>query len=223
MRNRLALSVMLAALIPAVATAQGKADGNAGKQPPPSGTIAAISPIFSQLVMLAYPREFKVAFEETNGDRYIREAVPAGETVERWTQLITVTGAKGLSANPNATPQAFVEQIASGFKRACEPTFSATAVGETKVSGQDAFMAIVGCGTVGAGDFRRSETALIMAIKGTADFYTIQWAERGPASDKATPANEETWKERYKILSPIRVCARVPGEAAPYPSCVNQK
>jgi hypothetical protein len=31
------------------------------------------------------------------------------------------------------------------------------------------------------------------------------------------------WRGRLRELMPIRLCAIVPGEAAPYPSCLQQK
>ena len=61
----------------------------------------------------------------------------------------------------------------------------------------------------------------LIAIKGTADIYTVQWAERGAAADKADVANAK-WQERLKKLSPLRVCPIVPGEASPYPSCIGK-
>jgi hypothetical protein len=108
-----------------------------------------ISPIFSQLVMLSFPKGFKTVFEHTNGKQYTREAVLEGETVDQWTQMITVTGAKGLAANRNLTAQSFVERIASGFKGACPDTYSAEAVGAMKFSGRDAFVILAGCGSIG--------------------------------------------------------------------------
>jgi hypothetical protein len=58
-------------------------------------------------------------------------------------------------------------------------------------------------------------------VKGAADAYTVQWAERAAASDAAI--DEAVWRGRLHELMPIRLCAIVPGEAAPYPSCLAQK
>ncbi len=63
----------------------------------------------------------------------------------------------------------------------------------------------------------------MIAIKGAADYYSIQWAERGPASAKPIAPDDARWGDRFKQLSPIKLCPLVPGEAAPYPSCVEQK
>jgi len=60
-------------------------------------SFRVISPIFGQLATFSMPSNFAVVFENTTGGHYIREAVLKGETPERWTQMITVTGEKGLT------------------------------------------------------------------------------------------------------------------------------
>jgi len=184
-------------------------------------TVSAVTPIFSQLVMLSYPPGFKPAYENSTATQYIQESVPQGESVEKWSQMITLTGAKGLAANPNATPQLFVQQIAGGFQRACPNTFAVKNLGSLKVSGYEAYSALVGCGAVQAGP-QRSEVAMLIAVKGSADYYTIQWAERGPQSSQQPVLDDAKWSAWLRQLNPIKVCNRVPNEPPPYPSCVNQ-
>src|SRR5689334_19110931 len=91
--------------------------------------VVAVTPVYSQLVMYAYPAGFKPAFSKDSGEYYIQESVPAGETVEKWSQMVTLTGNKGLAMNPAATPQSFAERIASSFQRACPQTFAAQSLG----------------------------------------------------------------------------------------------
>jgi hypothetical protein len=183
--------------------------------------FTAISPVFGQLVTLSMPMTFVAASEKTTGPSYIREAVLKGETVNRWTQMITVTGAKGLAGNPKITPEAFAGSIAGGFKNACPDTFVADGWGATKFGSHDAYVAVASCGRVESSADKHGETALIVAIKGSADYYTVQWAERAASSDK--PAIDPAkWQARLRQLQPIRLCPIVPGEAAPYPSCVGR-
>ena len=126
-----------------------------------------------------------------------------------------------IAAAPNASAENFAGSIAAGFKNACPDSFVARRMAATTVSGYDAFVAVVGCGRVGNAAEARSETALIVAIKGSADLYTVQWAERGAASGKADVENAR-WQDRLKRLAPLRICAIVPGEKAPYPSCIGK-
>jgi hypothetical protein len=188
---------------------------------PPSFTV--ISPIYGQLVRFSMPSTFVPVFEKTNGPSYIREAVPKGETVEAWTQMITVTGAQGIAGNPQVTPEKFAVSMAAGFKKACPDTFAVKPFGAVKLGDQDGFVAVVGCGRIETSADKHGETALIVAVKGSADYYTIQWAERAPSSADRPGINEAKWQDRLNKLQPIRFCPIVPGEAMPYPSCVGGK
>jgi hypothetical protein len=207
-------------LLCAAATAS-RAEGPAQKGAPTS--VTAISPIFGQLVRFSMPASFVAVSENTNGQSYIREAVPKGETTEAWTQMITVSGYKGLAGNPNYSPQGFAEKMATGFKAACPETFAAKGLGETKFGDQDAFIAVAGCGKINASADGHSEIALIVIVKGVTDSYTIQWAERTASRPSAPVIDDAKWQERLHALMPIRFCAIVAGEAAPYPSCMQQK
>jgi hypothetical protein len=201
----LAVSLLLAA------TAQAQAPQS----------LRVISPIFGQLVSFAMPSNFVAVFENTKDGHYIREAVLTGETPERWTQMITVTGEKGMTLTPGASPEKFAGSIAGGFKSACPDSFAARPFGALKFGRFEGFGAVIGCGRIDSGPTRHSETALLITLKGATDYYTIQWAERGPESDEP-PVNDERWQARLQELSPIELCPIVAGEAAPYPSCVNK-
>ena len=211
-----ALSVFIGPASPA--HAQTPAAPKSG--PPASFTV--ISPIHGQLVRFSMPSNFVGAFENVNGGSYIREAVLKGETVKAWTQMITVTGAKGLAGNAKVTPESFAASIAGGFKKACPDTFVAKQFGAAKFGDQDGFVAVAGCGRVETSADKHAETALIVAVKGSADYYTIQWAERTPSSADKPAIDDAKWQERLGKLKPIRFCPIVPGEPAPYPSCVNK-
>ncbi|WP_256805950.1 hypothetical protein [Bradyrhizobium sp. Bra64] len=184
-------------------------------------TFRVISPIFGQLVSFAMPSNFVVVFENTKGGHYIREAVLKGETPERWTQMITVTGEKGMTLTPGASPEKFAGSIAGGFISACPDSFAAKSLGAANFGRFEGFVAVIGCGRIDSGPTRHTETALLVTLKGASDYYTIQWAERGPESDEP-PVNDERWQARLRELSPIELCPIVAGEAAPYPSCVNK-
>jgi len=185
-------------------------------------SFTAVSPIFGELVAFSQPASFVPVFEDATADRYIREAVPKGETVEDWTQMITVTGAKGLAGNPEVTPTSFASLIADGFNKACPETFSAFDLGDMDIAGHKAFAAVVSCGSVAMGGKSHSETALVLAIKGASEYYTIQWAERTAASAHPPAIDKALWTRRLDELGPVRLCPIVPGEKAPYPSCVGQ-
>jgi hypothetical protein len=198
--------------------AAGPASAQQAKGPP---GFTVVSPIFGQLLAFSQPVGFVPGSESTNAGNYIREAVPRGQTVKQWTQMITVTGAKGLAAKPEMSPALLAGYIADGFRKACPDTFAAASLGETEIGGHKGFAAVASCGTVSEGGTTRSEAALILTIKGASDYYTIQWAQRAPAVRHVPVIDKAAWAKRLEQLSPIRLCPIVPGEKAPYPSCVR--
>ncbi|MBN8993118.1 MAG: hypothetical protein J0H42_33205 [Rhizobiales bacterium] len=195
---------------------------SAAAQDPAPSTFTVISPIFGQLVTFSLPGGFTTVFENTNGPNYIREAVPKGETAKSWTQMITATGVKGAAGSAMVSPEIFAGSLVGGFKSACPETFAAQGVGPTKFGDQDAYVAVASCGRVESSADKHSEIALIVTVKGSADYYTLQWAERGPATGRNV-IDADKWLARLRQLQPIRLCPIVPGEAAPYPSCVGKK
>ncbi|OGQ96951.1 MAG: hypothetical protein A2521_11850 [Deltaproteobacteria bacterium RIFOXYD12_FULL_57_12] len=186
-------------------------------------SVKSVTPIFSQLLSFSFPHGFKTIAANTRGSQYIQEAVLNGEYENNWTQMLTITGAKGLAAKPNLSPRIFAESIADGFKRACPKSFSASTLSAEKISGHDGFVAVASCGTSPSTAGQTSETALIAVIKGENDYYTVQWAERTMPSSTPMAIDRTKWMERFKRLGPIKLCPKIPGETAPYPSCVGAK
>jgi hypothetical protein len=204
----------------ALVNQDAKADpGNLGEQ---VMKVKTITPIYSQLLLMPAIFGFKVGFEETNGASYIKESVPEGETVNRWTQMITVTGYKEFASKPELTPKIYLENKADAFRRVCPNSFAAKGIWDGKLSGFETLVAVVSCGSYSSAAGKTSETALIAVIKGQADFYTVQWAERGEPSEAPMAIDTPKWEGRFKALNPIKLCPRVPGEMPPYPSCVAQ-
>jgi hypothetical protein len=191
-------------------------------EPTQAKSLTAVTPIYSQLLSFSYPAGFAPAFENSKDNQYIQESIPKGEKLDRWSQMVTVTGAKDLASNPAITPKVFANNMASGFQQACPSTFNATNIGEFKIDGHDAMFAFLSCGTLSTNGKARSESMLLLVIKGSRDVYTLQWAERGPAS-KTPIAFGKKWSERMNSLAPVKVCPIVKGEKAPYTSCVGQR
>jgi hypothetical protein len=213
-------STKLAAIV-AIGLLCGSAVPSRAQNPAAAGSLTVISPVFGQLVRFSMPAKFTAVSENAKETFYIREAVPKGETVTQWSQMITVTGARGQASSATFSPQGLAGVIAGGFKQACPDSFVAKGLGATKFGDREAYAAVAGCGKVGADG--HSETALIIAVQGSSDAYTIQWAERAAAASSTPVIDEAKWQGRWRELMPIRLCPIVPGEAAPYPSCLQQK
>jgi hypothetical protein len=59
-------------------------------------------------------------------------------------------------------------------------------------------------------------------IKGSQDYYSIQWAERGPAETSPASFDQQRWVDRLGQLLPVLLCKKTPGEEEPYPSCISR-
>ena len=210
----------LLAAHPFATQAHAQAGNQAGKQP----GIEVITPVFHQLVAYTLPPGFQVdPPEHANTKNYLRETVLKGETPERWTQMITLTGHQGLAT---ASAQRMIDTMTGKIKSSCPQTFALKNIGPMQISGAPAYLALISCGRVadqgGTPGVFHSETAMLVAIQGSEDMYTVQWAERARSSESPLPFDDAKWQSRLAALRPIRVCARVEGEQAPYPSCIGK-
>ncbi|HUL47576.1 MAG TPA: hypothetical protein VLV25_10800 [Steroidobacteraceae bacterium] len=189
--------------------------------PLPGADAAArvITPVFHRLVAFTLPPPFKMSFERTTGNIYVREHVPAGETVDEWTRMISLSGVQGLSYNADATLQAYLQALARGFQRHCPETYVALDLGPQPLVKEPSFATVASCGRVSSGGKAHSETSVMLAIKGPDDFYVLQWTERARDSSHPLSLDSKYWSARLAELGPIQLCPIVPGEGPPYASC----
>jgi hypothetical protein len=180
----------------------------------------AIAPVFSQIVTMPVPDGFVAAFEDSNGDSYINEAILEGDTFDQWRQMITLTGIRAMAeGDPNQVAQSFAEYLAGNYQAACPDTFSASSLNAPDVRGAEAvFAGFLGCGDNGYG---QSEAMGFLILVGSSDVYSLQWAERGPMTGPPV-YDAGLWGPRLaELTASARICDRVEGETAPYPSCIN--
>ena len=189
-----------------------------------SGTrVYGTWPVFHQIIAISYPKGFAPAFEKTNGGSYIQESVLHGESVDHWTQMVTITGAEGLALKPDSTPENMTGFFVRRFRQLCPSTFSGTRLPSDPVAKWNGTITLIGCGSFVQSGQELSEATLIITLKGDQDYYTVQWAERGPATAGPIVYDKKIWSDRLQQLLPVRICDKVAGEAAPFPSCINPK
>ncbi|HEX5126317.1 MAG TPA: hypothetical protein VFW00_06230 [Rhodocyclaceae bacterium] len=179
-----------------------------------------VTPIFSQILRLTPPSGFGPVYERPGPQSYIQKLVRFGETLDKWTQMMTITGTKDIALNPNISPKLFAEEIATDFRHDCLTSFNASGLSALNVTGYDGYVAAISCGAMANMAGQTSEEVMIIVIKGEHDYYTIQWAERGQKSDTPKVIDPVKWEEHFVKLTPIKLCALAP---SPYRHCMGFK
>lgn len=179
-------------------------------------SVTVVTPIYSQLVAFPTPADFKADYESEQQGTYILEFVPRAESVNTWSQMVTVTGAAGLAGQ--IPVEEFAERLAAGYQNTCPQTFAALKLDDPVIKGAvAAFAGYLGCGSTGA----QSEAMVFVIVQGRSEVYSLQWAERGPALTAPPNPDPAIWLTRAATLSQMRLCDPVEGEAAPYPTCTG--
>ena len=183
--------------------------------------VTTITPVFSQLVAFSLPTGFVTVNENAQGGFYMQEAVPKGETVNNWTQMLTLSGFKDLARNPKLDLVTFSNLFMKQMVKKCSPNASGGKVTDLKVGEHDALIYFVSCANVNYSGAAHSEQTLFLSIKGESDYYMILLAERGAPQESIPVFERDKWATRFKQIKPIKLCPRVPGEAPPYLSCTK--
>ena len=173
--------------------------------------VTATARVYDRIAAFALPEGFVGAYENEGGGSYLLEFVPQGESVEGWSEMITLSGAKGLAVQMPA-PLDVAAAIGAGFRESCPESYRGSDEGVQQVAGGDAaHLVLFSCGAAGA----ETESALILVVISGEDVFTLQWAERGAA----VPPDPDIWLPRFDTVLSLRLCPVIEGEEPPYPSC----
>jgi len=143
-----------------------------------SATVASGQPLMdAENLLYSPPRDFKVGFESNRDNRLMTEWVPAAETVEDWTQMLTVQIYRGAVVDA-AT---FVRGIEKLYMGAC-PGTTAKGIFTGQINGYVVSMLLLKCPkNPGTG---KPETTVFRVIKGNDALYSVQRAWRAVPSDQ---------------------------------------
>ena len=183
--------------------------------------VRAAWPIFGQILALSFPQGFVPVTETTRGQQYLQESVPIGESVENWSQMITIVGNRGVALQPSVTADNAIDYFVGLYRKGCPDSLALMDLGSGGLDQYGGRVVIVICGTVAYGKGPHGESMLLIVLRGSEDYYVIQWATRGPPRQTPPELSRGEWEERLQRLKPIKICDR--GEAPPYPSCLSDK
>jgi hypothetical protein len=142
-----------------------------------SSTALGQSLIDAENLLFSPPKDFKVGFQSNRDNRLTTEFVPAAETVEDWTQMLTVQIYRGATVDA-AT---FLQGVGKRYMDACSGT-TAKGVYTGQVNGYVVSMLLLKCPmNPGTG---KPETTAFRVIKGKDALYSVQRAWRAVPSDQ---------------------------------------
>jgi hypothetical protein len=154
-------------------------------------------------LLVGMPQGFKLGFKDSKSGMNMQEFVPASETVENWTEMVTVQVFLG---QKNLEPSQFLALMQKQWAEACKGS-SAAPLATGKVNGYDAASILLRCPLLASTG--KPETTMLTAIKGNDSFYVVQRAVRSVP----TPAQFETMK---KYIESVSVCdSRLPTRPCP--------
>jgi hypothetical protein len=146
-----------------------------------AGIACAQSSIDAENLLVSPPKDFKVGFQASHDNRTITEFVPTAETVEDWTQMLTVLVYRHATVD-SAT---LLQRVGKQYMDAC-PGTTAKGIFTGKTNGYDVSMLVVKCPKNPA--TQKPETTAFRVIKGNDALYSVQRAWRSVPSDQEIDA-----------------------------------
>jgi hypothetical protein len=165
-----------------------------------------VLPMFGLQVQFSIPRAFEFVGDEGSRYRTIEhKAVPKGETLERWTQMIRLTAYRkfdiGLAPDPTESALA----MSQNYQPLCPTSFGQMTIEDRPSVHPDIFVVVMGCGSITSGGRQYGETTMLVVLRSGRESYQIAWSVRTKPS--ARPALDSSdWPRRLFRLRPITVC-----------------
>lgn len=153
----------------------------------------ALAQLKGETLLVGMPAGFTLGFQSSRNGVNLQEWVPAGETVENWSEMVTV---QIFLSRRDLDPVEMLRRIEEGWLGACKGSPPATAQSD-KVNGYGAAMILLRCPLLARTGM--PETTLFRAIRGNDSFYMVQRAVR------AVPTPEEMEAMR-RYLAAVSVC-----------------
>ena len=133
-------------------------------------------PLKAESLLLAQPAGFKVGYQSNHADSAISEWIPEGQSVEAWTEMLTVQVYRGAKVDA-AT---FLQGVGKKWSGAC-PGSGGKGIFTGQTNGYAVSMLVLRCPknlTTG-----KPETAAFRVIKGNDALYSVQRAFRSEPTD----------------------------------------
>lgn len=154
-------------------------------------------------LLVGMPQGFKLGFKDSKNGMNMQEFVPALETVENWTEMVTV---QVFLSRKDLQPAQFLGAMQQQWAGSCKGS-AATPVATGKANGYESASILLRCPLVASTG--KPETTMLTAIKGNDSFYVVQRAVR------SIPTREQ-FETMKKYIESVSVCdSRLPTRACP--------
>jgi hypothetical protein len=175
--------------------------------------VSVSAPVFGQVVHFPVSKYWKAAHEQATTGEYILELIPQDETLDTWTEMLSLHGYRGKGKADPVIPEAMMVMMAMRLVQVCAGRQIIVPLGERQVDAHDAYAAIMGCGSVVGGDPEvrsdQGEVAYYLVIKGAEDLYMLQSAVRRPVmNSRSSPIRPETVGAIERVLLSTKLCDR---------------
>jgi len=143
---------------------------------------AARADLENENLLVTAPPGYKVGFSDKKPDMLMTEFVPSKETVENWTEMVTVQVFFGLKV----TPQQFMDDMGKRWRAACPDAEEAHTVAEAPENGYPTLVWLLSCPkNPGTG---KPEITWFKAVEGNDSFYLVQKGVQIRAEQRADHA-----------------------------------
>ena len=167
----------------------------------PAGPAAAA--FVNENLITTMPSGYEVGFQDRSNKAQIAEWVPKGETVENWTELVTIQVFHGLEAAPDG----FMRDLEKRWINGCPGAEKAHVIADAPENGYPTLVWLLHCPQ--NPETGKPETTWFKAVRGNDSFYLVQKAFR------FAPSKEQIGQWRG-FLKAVHVCdARLPDRPCP--------
>jgi hypothetical protein len=152
---------------------------------------AAHAQLKDENLLIGLPQGFKVGFSDSRNGMNMQEWVPVNESVQNWTEMVTV---QIFLNRKDLDPAQFLANMEKQWATACTGS-TATPTVTGKTNGYSSATRLFRCPLLASSG--KPETTVMKAIKGNDSFYLVQRAVRAAA----TPEQLEQTKQYLERVS----------------------
>lgn len=155
-------------------------------------------PVGQTVVGFDLPEGFIQDFEQATDKAFIRGYVRADDPKS---DLVTLTVSRNLAGIPSVSTLDFVNFALAAHQAQCGGEFAQEVVNSDLTIAERPAIAIhIGCAKDLAKPAPSSQSILLVAFRGSTDFYALQWRKKAEASDQPPPYDATLWQSRLDVL-----------------------